>query len=381
MPFDTRARSKSLPSPRSTPRPEDGLDASALPPEHLLSSLELGDAPVAPPPTVHQELERAAGVPLDPEDGAAIPQHIHRFWSGGPLSREAMANLAESSGKTQDTDWQQTLWHSSTMERQFDEAGVFGEEQQVYRDLQRETLAGLGYNLRSIEELLVENERPAKKLGPITLDRGVQRERGSVTHQDMEVMSGKALAKHGRGGDDRWDGVKHLSDMARLIYLKEEGGHHLDVDMGLGAMDLSRGYKHNDPDGRVPLMGSLTATNDDHDVVPHLRRVAPETRDMSNLLTAQSAGVLGTRAKEMSGMLNGQIASQPGTEHLTQAVEEFRAEAVPGEGELPSGMIFNRTLLTGGEALDGPGMDRARGLTVPPYLLDLQHLTAESDNR
>ncbi len=335
---------------------------------------------VAPAPTSAEFLSQTLGSPIDQDRTHMIPQQFHRFWSGGKMSPEAMASLRESATKTEDTAFQNNLWYSSHLERQMDGAGIVGEDDQIRRGVQRQQLGLLGYNVRDIAELLEDDPRP-----PSLMDRALGRPAqvrtpGHLTQSDMGTMAAKATAHVQGGGADRWDGVKHISDMARLMYLNQVGGHHLDVDMGLGDMDLSRPYYHNDPAGRVPLMGAVTATNDDP-IAASLAAVGPGSdRDLRDPETAAAGGRVAQQASDMTGMLNGMIASRPGNPNLVAAIEQLRGDAIHPASDIPSGMTANPRLLYGAGPLPA---DRsvARNQAVPPYLFDLQHLTAESDNR
>ncbi|MCE9574395.1 MAG: hypothetical protein K8W52_14705 [Deltaproteobacteria bacterium] len=341
----------------------------------------VGPAPVvAPAPTSAEFLSQALGSPIDQDRTHMIPTQFHRFWSGGKMSDDAMASLTESAAKTEDTMFQNNLWYSSHLERAMDGGGVVSPENQELRGGQREQLAALGYNVRDIAELLQDDPRPQSRMDRFLGRPAETRTPGRLTQSDMATMAGKATEHVQAGGADRWDGVKHISDMARLMYLNEVGGHHLDVDMGLGDMDLSRPYFHNDPAGRVPLMGAVTATNDDP-IADALAAVGPgHDRDLRDPDTAAAGVRVAEQARDMTGMLNGMIASRPGNPNLVAAIEQLRVDAVHPQADIPSGMTANPRLLHGAGPLPA---DRsvARNQAVPPYLFDLQHLTEESDNR
>ena len=88
-------------------------------------------------------------------------------------------------------------------------------------------------------------------------------------------------------------------------------------------------------------------------------------------VTAYSAGQVAERARDMVKFLNGMMASRPGNPRLRDAVEFLRRECVSGPGDLPSGMLATPTLIGASN----------KALAVPGYLLNLQHLTPESDSR
>lgn len=334
----------------------------------------------APEPTPAEFLSHALGAPIDQDRTHMIPQQFHRFWSGGKMSDDAMKSLREAAAKTEDTAFQNNLWFSSHLERQMDGRGLVNEDDRARRDVQRTQLHALGYNIRDIGELLEDDPKPQGMMDRMLGRPAEARTPGRFTHGDFDKMATKAADHVEGGGADRWDGVKHISDISRLIYLQQVGGHHLDVDMGLGDMDLSRPYFHNDPAGRVPLMGAVTATNDDP-IAHALAAVGPGSdRDLRDPATAEAATAVAHQARDMTGMLNGMIASRPNNPHLGAALEQLHGDAIHPASDIPSGMTVNPTLLYG----TGPrpaDPTTARKQAVPPYLLDLQHLTAESDNR
>ena len=338
------------------------------------------DQSVSPSAFLSEEL----GVPINQNQNNMIPQQIHRFWSGGKMTDEAMQVLIESAAKTEDTAWQNNMWYSSTLERMMDEQGVVNEDDIAMRNVQRDQLRILGYNVREIEEIAQDDPQ---RLGLIARwRRGGQQERGRgrITKGDLGVMAEKATRLVQTDRRDRWDGVKHISDMARLMYLDQVGGHHLDVDMGLGQMDLSRPYYHNDPAGNIPLMGAVTATEEDP-IAPALRTL--QNRGEPNIgghQVREAGRDVATQARDMTDMLNGMLASRPGNENIKVAIEQLRTDAVSEHGEIPSGMIGNNALIFGQQGRDGRTQEEQRNmksLAIPPYLFDLEHLTAESENR
>lgn len=330
-------------------------------------------------------LTNVLGQGVDNPDGQPIPQVIHRFWSGKAMSDAARENLLESAQATKGTRFTQKLWHSDAVERQMQERGMITAEETESRRVQRETLRAAGYELQAVESLAVEREitnpRMHKYLGREA--EYAPRVPGTLTRAEIEVMATKAVDSIQQGGEFRYDELKHLSDMARLMYLHKEGGHHFDVDMGLGDMDLDRRYRHTDPAGQVPLLGSLTnISNDGINVNLNRLRPSPE-RDLA--ASEDDVRAVATKASEMSTMLNGMIATRPGTANMADAIDFLRTDAVhAGTDMIPSGMSANRNLIYGqdrGSSLSQADQETRRKYTVPPYLLDLQHITADSDNR
>lgn len=338
-------------------------------------------------------LSQAVGQPIDQNRRHPIPQKMHRFWSGGPMSKSAMNVLMESAVKAQGTGWESNLWYSKSVEDKMDQAELTSRDDQERRALQREALEGAGFRIRPIEDLAQDD--PARFMGGL-FGKRTERERGRLTKDDLETMADKVVAsiasgggKIGTGGTTKFDELKHFSDVARLLYLEREGGHHFDVDMGLGDMDLDRPYFHNDPNGNIPLLGSLTPVSGDEYVTSRLEKIGTRgQRDLSDRDTSTAAKEVAVQASEMAFTLNGMIASRPGTPNLKAAIEHVRTDAIGNSPAIPSGMTVMKTLVSGEgngasasrEAAEAEA-SRRRALTVPPYLLDLEHLTDESDKR
>ena len=328
-------------------------------------------------------LSEALDSPVGQRTDHAIPQSIHRFWSGGPLSESALATMLEASGKTEGTPWAHTLWYSRNFEEGIKKPwALFGQGGTDYRadqakitkrDAQRRQLIESGYNIRAIEELVAE--------GPST---------SGVTADELNQASGMAAnsVNAGRGYDD----LKYVSDSARLMYLHAEGGHHMDVDIGLGDMDMHQQYYHNDAGGQVPLLGTLardmTIEGGGQEVAPHLAsskkyRDNPYSGGVDEAQYREAVTALATRSEAGAGMYNALIASQPGTVNLQAAIDRIMRsmrKENPVDRTLSTGMGANPELLAGIRGGEGYNerLDVGAAASVPPYLLRLEHLTEES---
>jgi hypothetical protein len=99
------------------------------------------------------------------------------------------------------------------------------------------------------------------------------------------------------------------------------------------------------------------------------------------------------RARDMAGMLNGMIATRADNLRMKEAVIALKKSPLT-TGEFESGMTVNPYLLYGGLQHLSPSVltederervrgmqEKARAQSVPVYLLALQHLTDDSDNR
>lgn len=310
-------------------------------------------------------IERQLGLRLG-RSTHEIPRIIHRFWTGGPLRGPVLELLIRDGKRAMAKGWQCFLWYSSSVEEQLDhalqlkidEATSFSlkfwesrpkppKDKRGLRHDQRQSLEKIGYTVIAIEKLFT---------------------------QEWQISLAKRAGKRAMLGN--WDDVKYFSDLARLVYLCEVGGFHMDVDIGLGDMDLECRYFHNDDAGCVPLMGCVMRDLQDP-LVEEIRflrylRTRPVISIDELLHHRAACQRLIDKAKNGSGMFNALIASRLGTSHLRSALRAYAEK-----NDLISGMILARHLLFG-DPRDG-NLDLAMAQTVPPYVLRLEPDTEESN--
>lgn len=306
------------------------------------------------PPSLDEEAKEISTV-LGHEIGTrrtySIPRIIHRFWTGGPMRTETVTALAADGRRALAAGWQSRLWYSSVIEEEL--ADTIAENKRRLRQSQRDALAVDGYQICDIHEGAT----------------GLTRLPGLAVLAAKTVLSG--------GG---YDDVKYFSDLARLQYLFSYGGFHIDVDMTLGDLELGRTYYHNDPDGQIPLMGTLARDSSDVGVVNRLRFLQ-ESRTalrVNRLQYEDAVKFLAVRAAQGAGMFNALIASRASTANLALAIEDYLRRK-----ELFTGMALNRYLLLGNSRANPlqrqADLERASALSVPPYVLRLNQITPESD--
>jgi Glycosyltransferase sugar-binding region containing DXD motif len=238
------------------------------------------------------------------------------------------------------------------------------------REEQRVTLAQNGYNIRDIESLARD-----------TWFLSTTNPNSPINLKDLNKASSKAYSDFANGLG--YDGIKYFSDLARLLYLHEVGGIHMDVDLGLGEMDLNQTYYQNDPAGRVPLMGSILRSSDDKAVIALLNKL--EQFNQSGFYKNSESGdylsvieQIMQQAVNGAGMYNALIGTRRKNPHIAMALFKFMS-AFEHRKDLPTGMQFNRYLLLGDKETSQHNYQNAAAMSVPPYLLALRHLTPESD--
>src|SRR5262249_48647490 len=118
-----------------------------------------------------------------------------------------------------------------------------------------------------------------------------------------------------------YKGLTHLSDVARLLYLYHQGGHHFDVDMGLGRMDTGRRYHHNDPKGLVPLFGAVAVTSEGWENlrVPTISPSRPFLSFDPNVRDDASR-IIKTAPVTAQNYLNGMLATRKNNERVLMAL-------------------------------------------------------------
>ena len=198
----------------------------------------------------------------------------------------------------------------------------------------------------------------------------------------------RVAAAHPDAGEERVN-VKCFSDVARLLYLRALGGLHLDVDIGLGDIELCSSLRHHDPRGQVPLFGALGRDTESAPEVAESLHAAREAR-RRGILDRDRTRHLAERALLGARAYNAVIATRPGTEHLDLALRALLDQAAGSGRDLPSGMSVQRVLLCGrletergrestGDRAAEEAPEAALRLSIPSYFTRLDQLTSESD--
>ena len=318
-------------------------------------------------PTEDEEWE-IARVHLDlPPLGAGpeIPKILHRFWSGGPMRRGAF-DILQDSARAAEHGWTLVLWSSRILDEALSGEGA------AERDAQRAVLIESGYSIRYLEDLLS--------------DTGL-----ALSEREAEIVRGAArLAARLPDAEGHRDNLRYFSDLARLLLLQAMGGVYLDVDIGLGDMDLDRAPRHNDPAGEVPLAGAVGKNQEDSLEVAEDLAAVREARSRGDI-DREAVCRLAEQAHIRAMGLNAALASRPGTRHLELALSTLLDRVAVAEDVLPPGTALQPILLLGRAALPsdepetltaldartGALFDAAR-LAVPPYFARLFQLGEES---
>ncbi|RKG99609.1 hypothetical protein D7X32_26035 [Corallococcus carmarthensis] len=285
------------------------------------------------------------------------------------MSPAVVDDLVSDGARARQAGWTCYLWYSAEIERVLD--------------------GHLDGEIKKSEGIFIFSKRPLKPVDKRPT-RANQRRRLELAgfrvlpieklDDSSNWLSELATLVGGAAVVRNWDDVKYFSDLARLLYLNFVGGIHMDVDISLGDMDLTQTYFHNDPDGEVPLMGSLLRDQSDP-MIPKLRflkrirrRPLLTKEEYDGYMEALSALV--EKGMLAAGMLNALIASRPNTTHLQDTIDEFRKAILKNKG-LISGMALSRVMLFG-KSRQGD-VEQAMKWTVPPYLVRLDPDTDESN--
>jgi hypothetical protein len=309
--------------------------------------------------------------------GQPIPTIIHRFWSGGPMNENTMNVLVESATKVKGKQWSNRLWYSATLENELynNKQPATTKEQRAKLKEQRKQLEKLGFTVTPIEELA----------SAIVKQCAIENIEPPVTLQQIEKFAKGAAAMRIKGGAKSADGIKHLSDVARLMYGYHHGGHHFDTDMGLGTMNLDHAYKHNDPESNVPLMGAVGVVPYDYEKITGLKPGEPI--DVGTDEGKAAAAELIRVAPEVATTLNGMFATRAKNPHIKEALTAIgqlydRSPTLATPGTNLSGiMVYGREIAANFDSPKSMAKTAMRKMTVPPYILDGEAFTAESATR
>ena len=305
------------------------------------------------------------------QSGELIPTIIHRFWSGGPMNENTMNVLRDGATKVEGKQWSNRLWYSSTLENELYSNKKITKEDSKKIKKQRDELTRLGYTVAPIENLASEIQK-AEDVSPITPD---QIKQFAMSAAEIRI----------KGGKKSNDGIKHLSDVARLMYGYHYGGHHFDTDMGLGSMSLEHAYKHNDPQSEIPLMGAVGVVPYDYERITGLK--AGVSINLGTDEGKKAAASLINAAIDTSILLNGMFATRAKNPHIKEVLTalarnyEGRSLSMPGTNLSPI-MVYGKDIANDFTSTDrSEGKTAMRKMTVPPYILDVQAFTEESANR
>lgn len=294
-------------------------------------------------------------------DGPEIPMIIHRFWSGGPMNKEVVTRLL--SEKTENPNIKMILWHSEMLENKM----KIGESDIRTRNEQREELKKAGFDIKKIEELVKSKSILSKIFAPKTDDLQIQ-------FNDWDNLTFQAAEKK--------ENIAYLSDIARLMYLYEYGGHHMDVDIGMGKMFKFRKhpYKHGSskhPD--IPLLGGLlrdkTTTFLEDNTPPVFKALEFVQNNFGSIFSKDNDSSryfkLLLKQAEAGAATNSLIATHSKNKLLEQGLTRILNQS---KENLGPGMGAANDYLN-----DRTNVD-VIPYTIPEYLFELQHYTSESDN-
>ncbi|WP_144392492.1 glycosyltransferase [Pleionea sediminis] len=299
--------------------------------------------------------------------GSEIPRNIHRFWAGGKLSDTAMRSLlrtAEASKANPENTWNNILWTSKKVNNTVDygsEAAPKGlswlttskSEMGKVRDKQFAELKAAGYEIRNADDL--KNNIDGF----------------NETIKNMSLVAAKAAK------ENQWVQVKEYSDFVRLAALKQDGGLYADIDMGLERVDLgSLTLRHNHDD--IPLTGTLIRDERGEtrmiEAINSFRAYNNENLPFSRNLRSDidNANYMIEGAITGSSMFNAQIATRPQNPSIDRGISKMIELSEQGSNTV-TGMVAMSNVVspTGNFDIDSQ-------YTVPPYLLDIEHLTADS---
>lgn len=246
------------------------------------------------------------------------------------------------------------LWYSKELEDKFN----ITEDDKTKREQQREQLKSSGFHLKTMEELL--------ELFKYEKDDSHMLDNNWNEFTDEAAKNKEKIA--------------FLSDISRLMYLYIYGGHHMDIDIGMGEMFQNRKlpYKHGSKDyPNIPLLGGLLRDNmtdmgNNKNVSNSLKLVQNNFNSIFIDYTINQTFKDLLEHAEYNGVsFNSLIATVPQNPLIKAAISKFIRQSE--NGDMVSGMNVKTEYL--------PNDSSLYTLTIPEYLFELEHYTKESDNR
>ena len=185
-----------------------------------------------------------------------------------------------------------------------------------------------------------------------------------------------------------YENIKYYSDLCRITYIYVLGGIHLDVDIGIGNMDLTVVYTHYQGGENVPLMGTLLRDSLDYISATYLKLVKyrkngvrkSEMQDYTECIMS-----ILRQIETAACMYNAILGSKANNPNVLFAINKFindncvwNKAIVTG---INSGMSLNKYLILGMEYKNEYALllyDLCK-YSIPPYALQLEHLTDDSE--
>ena len=275
-----------------------------------------------------------------------IERNIHRFWAGGPMNPKTVENILamqEKINSSQDgpTPWKQVLWTTGIANEK--RGWLFKKNNPL--DQQLAELAEAGVEIRNVDEEWGSLE----EIVPGAQDKAV-----AWTRQAKSDLDSK-----------KYDRIKWLSDLVRLVAVFKEGGVYMDTDIGPGRLDLDDNQLfHLDGEGEIAMFGPPFRVPEDYAGVLADKKLghSPEERIVRH-------------ANESIPALNYFLASRSGTKHLEDEIRAYlnREDLTSGMGRF--GYLF---VPEGEDITQTPTPYAPPQQTMIPWLLDLDWTTEVS---
>lgn len=297
------------------------LAAGDGPLDAVLGQLEADDVPNM------TSLVRATNkslMELNGQQTRAVPKLLSHFWSGGALSREAMANLGAWSEKARAGRWTQYILTDRAINRALDKSGEGRLENQLG------VLRELGAVIVYLDQLPIDKTEAYAAL------------------KSQIVQTGKP------------SGLSFMSDLVRYAQLQATGGAYVDVDVGPGSVDLRRTLEVT---GNVPQVGPMFRTT----------REAREEGALDERGRLKESAMLDKFARPNMGIGTHLIVTPPSNPVIGMANELASADLL-----LAGATNGPAQILRAYQRLRMPLPDSVAA-SVPQWLPELEWLTPESD--
>jgi hypothetical protein len=279
-----------------------------------------------------------------------IERNIHQFWAGGPMKDGTKNNILKLQEVVQQsaqsgTPWTQFLWTSGIVNAK---TGWFGmaEHNPLSDQLKELQAAGI---------VIVDVDKKWQSLS-VTAVGDVGKSRWDLSKERRTDVEEKGLrwTKEAKADLDKkkYDKVKWLSDLVRLVAIDTYGGVYMDTDIGPGSLNLrDNQLYHTDPDGEIGHHAPPFRVPKDYQGTVSDKQLGDSPRE--RIVRHADANI---------PVLNYFFASQSGTKHLERELAE----------------LFQRESLTSGMGLFGRlfvPLDKSMSEKPTPYAPPQQRVT------
>ena len=263
--------------------------------------------------------------------GEIIPRVIHHCWVGKSLSHTAMGNLYLWMEQTQKYNWKHLLWTDSAVNSKFED-----------------TVLPMQFGLLSQGNIQI-------------MDLA-----STVLEMEEEVQTAYGILVQ-QTESKKYAPLPYMSDLIRYSCLFHYGGIYIDVDINPGNVCLISSLKHRSSDSDIPLLGPCFRTQRDAKISGYYNCLRGNRE--AALLKMYNRNIIG----------NHFIATHA-QNHVMKKTAGYAAQKIMATGyktDGPSDLVH--TIVKNTVSTDNPNIGTILAESIPPWLLDINWVSDESD--